>query len=68
MHGPCGNEENTPQLKQCEFNEYHMGNTAPYMTESLRVKKKKKKKKIKEIKKKKCGHGQKIDFAHTLSV
>ena len=60
MHGPCGNEENTPQLKQCEFNEYHMGNTAPYMTENLRVKKKKKKKK--------CGHGQKIDFAHTLSV
>lgn len=32
----CGNdEENTLQLKQCEFNGYHMGNTAPYMTENL---------------------------------
>ena len=33
----CCNEEDNPQLKQCEFNEYHMGNTAPYMTENLRI-------------------------------
>ena len=32
----CGkDEEDTLQLKQCEFDEYHMGNTAPYMTENL---------------------------------
>ena len=33
----CGNEEDTPQLKQCEFNEYQMGNTAPYMPENLKI-------------------------------